>query len=372
MSKIKILYVGVTKNVGGVENFILNISSGINKNLFDIYFLVHQKPHIDIETKMKGIGEIIYVHGIKEAPFSFLNEIQKIYKNNRFDIVHLNECSAVYSIYVLPLLLNKNGTKLIIHSHNGSSKGINAYIHHFLKRIQNLKADAFWACSDVAAKWMFGNKKCEIIKNGIDVQRFAFDEKGRNDIKTEFLIHKDDIVVGSIGRLEPQKNYKRLIDIFSEYHKINQHSKLLIVGDGGLKAELSDKIQELHLSDYVILAGIRNDIPSILSSFDIFVMPSLFEGLPFVGVEAQANGLPILLSTNVSSELLISDKAHVFDLDTDDYSVAKMIEKIIKDTNRREFNSKVFRDAGLDLKDSIRVIEDKYLSMVMKDEIKHD
>ena len=158
---------------------------------------------------------IFKVAGIKNNIFKYLYEIFKFYKSNVYDIVYLNECTAEFFVYVFPILFNKK-TKLIIHSHNGSGK--NLFLHKFLCFFQNVRVDSKYACSDVAADWMFGKSEdVKIIQNAVNLEEYKYNEQRRAHIRKSLNIGDDVTVVGSIARFDIQKNHKKIIDVFNEY-----------------------------------------------------------------------------------------------------------------------------------------------------------
>ena len=177
------------------------------------------------------------------------------------------------------------------------------------------------ACSEYAARWMYGDKavdsgKIKVFPNGVDTEKFSYDQGFRNEIRREFNI-ENNTVIGHIGRFNTQKNHKFLIDIFSEYHKIDKNAYLLCVGGGELMDEIKEYANKCGVADRVIFAGYRNaDVQKFYSAFDIFVLPSLYEGLPVVAVEACAAGLPVLMSEHVTKEALITDRCEVLSVRT--------------------------------------------------------
>lgn len=360
MNKIKVLQVGMTSGVGGVESFMVNILENIDKNKFDIEFLMHQEPNEKYnEIFKKNNTKIHYINGIKNGIFNYLKSIKNFYKKNKYDVVHLNECSSIYFLYCWPLIFDKK-TKLIIHSHNGAAK--HKLLHKLFCFIQNRRANVLLSCSDIASKWMFGKKKSVTIHNGIELEKFAFSVNNRNEIREELCIPKDTFIVGSIARFEEQKNHNKIIEIFYEYNKINSKSVLILVGDGSLKSKIENRVKKLGINDKVFFLGLRNDIPKLLSSFDLFLMPSLYEGLPFVCIESQANGLPMLVSNTISSEVLLTNLIEVMNLESKNEEWAKMIKKLelnYGEHNSNDYNSYLKR-AGYDIKEVVKILESIY------------
>ena len=177
-------------------------------------------------------------------------------------------------------------------------------------------ATDYFACSEVAGRYLFGNKafdqgEVKIIHNAIDVEKFKFDKVARKKLRKEFGIMDSTIVIGHVGRFVQTKNHTFLVDVFKKYHERNPDSKLLLIGIGPLENQIKDKIRKLDLVESVIFLGQRDDINKLYSVMDIFCLPSLYEGLPVVGVESQATGLPIIFSNGVSHEAIISKNAKI-------------------------------------------------------------
>lgn len=355
----KVLMIGMTEGVGGVETFICNVKKNLSLDVH-MDFLVHQdineRYYADI---LSNNSKIFKVTGIKENIFKFLKDIFKFYKHNKYDVVHINECDAKMFIYAIPLLFDKN-TKLIIHSHSTSTE--NKYVHGVLKFFQNQRANIKIACSDMAYKFMFG--ECEnkiIIHNGIDLGNFSYDKDVRV-VKRKELGIEDEIVLCSIARFTAEKNHKKIVDIFYEFNKINKNSKLVLVGVGPLEEEIKDMVKELNISNRVLFLGNRYDVNQLLSALDVFLLPSLFEGLPFVSLEGQACSILFFASNNVSREIAVTDLVHFLDLKQDSEEWAREIENVLNSKINREsiiYQQKI-KNAGFDIKEVCENLEKIY------------
>lgn len=370
MKKMKILIVGMTGGVGGVETFICNLNRYIDHDRFKVDFLVHQKLNLKYERDiLSAKGSIYQICGIKENIKQYLLEIFKFYWTHRdYDIVHLNECGASYFIYAFPVIFLPK-IKLIVHSHNGNSS--NKLMHKFFATFQNQRSNEQWACSDVAAEWMFGKKRvkkygCTIIHNGIDLRKYQFDEQIRLQVRIKLGINAFT-VIGSVARFEAQKNHSKIIGIFEAYHNSNPKSVLILVGDGSDRERIEKVVQERDLLDSVLFLGIRDDIPDLLMAFDIFLLPSLYEGLPFVTVEAQAASLPMLVSNSVSTQIDLTPLIFREDLHSDVTKWQSRINEIVD--SKIDRNSAVFqeylRDAGYDINGVAENVMKRYQNLVM-------
>ena len=191
------------------------------------------------------------------------------------------------------------------------------------------------ACSEAAALELYGTtKNVYILHNAIDVNKFKYNEKTEKTKRKELKIKDKDIVIGHIGRFEKQKNHEFLIDIFNEIHKQNKNTILLLVGEGSLKEEIEQKVKNLNLEKSVKFLGQRSDVNELYQAMDAFVLPSLYEGLPLVGVEAQAAGLPCFFSTEVTKETKVLETTKLIELTEGPQKWASIILKELKSYKR--------------------------------------
>ena len=364
MEKIKVLVVGLTGGVGGVETFICSVNRFINHDRFQMDYLVHQDIQPQYTRNLQANGGTIYrIPGIKKGLLPFWKGISSFYRSHPYDIVHLNECGASFFIYVLPLLF-QHRAKLIVHSHNGDSqkKGW----HVFFRFFQDRRLNARWACSEVAARWMFGDKQpATIIHNGIQLSRYRYDEESRSRLRRELGLG-DKFVLGSVARFEKQKNHRGMIEMFAAYKAVHPHSCLVLVGDGGERQEIQRLVREKQLEQDVLFLGIRQDVQALLSLFDVFLLPSLYEGLPFVAIEAQAAALPMLVSDTVSEEINLTSLVTRVGLSAPVDAWCAALEQLRThpvDRSSPAYGEALAR-AGYDIEDSVRKIELLYQNLV--------
>lgn len=315
---IKVLHFELTKNHGGIESLLLRVSKEVvqDKNIhFD--FITKEQVKLPYEDDLLALGCNIYRVPSEKNLIGYVKAINKILKKNNYDVVHVHKNSL---INIVPIILAKhsNVKKIIVHSHNtASTRGgrLFRYIHYINRAYIVNTSVVKVACSKMAKDWMFGSAEDVLyIPNGVDLSVYSKDEQARKNIRTEFNVQENEILLGTVGRLTKQKNQEFLIDVLS---KLDERFKVIIVGKGELREKLSQKINASSLSDRIYLAGEREDIPAILQGIDAFVMPSLHEGLPIAGIEAQAAGLPLVVSKNISNELNISGNVKFIELDSD-------------------------------------------------------
>lgn len=365
----KVLIIGMTKGVGGVETYICNLLKYIDKEKFQIDLLIfHDFNEKYNQIISENCANVYKVKGIKEGLFKYLITITDFYmKHHDYSIIHLNECTAKMFIYAFPAIFYKN-MKVIVHSHNGADGS--SLVHYAMRKVQNIFIDKQWACSMVAARWMFGSQRLKkygvkILHNGIDLQQYKYDEVTRLKYH-QILQVRDRRVLGSVARFEEQKNHMFMIDIFSEYVSKRPDSILILVGEGSLKQDIMDRVKEIGLENSILFLGLRKDVNKILQAFDVFLLPSLYEGLPFVGVEAQAVGLPIVASDTVSEELKLTDLVSMVSLNAplDEWvlKIDEMYEKGKKERSNKDYG-KVLSQKGYDIVESIKVTEKLYLEL---------
>jgi glycosyltransferase involved in cell wall biosynthesis len=267
---------------------------------------------------------------------------------------------------ILPLIVAKiSGTpKVIFHSHNGNTVGLHRHILHFIgKFFVCLLSDFKFACSNAAAKFMFSNNKnVKIIRNAIDVSKFRFNEDFRQKIRTEINVTPNDFLIGHIGRFETQKNHRFLIKIFKEVADKLPNARLLLVGTGYAEEETEKLGENLNISDKIIFYGKSDKTHEIYSAFDLFLFPSLFEGLPLVGIEAQCNGLPILASTGISREMQITDLVSWLSLTENEKIWAERIIELSKSSTRKNYSAQI-EDAGYSIEKEAPELEKTYLEI---------
>ena len=300
----------------GVESVIMNYYRHLDHSKVQFDFICDEdSTRIPYDEIKKLGGRVFLVPKYQNLP-KYLKALEKLFKENQYRIVHANLSTlSVFPLYVA----KKVGVPIrIAHSHSTSNpkEWKRNLIKNILRPFSMRYATDYFACSEVAGRYLFGNKafdqgEVKIIHNAIDVEKFKFDKVARKKLRKEFGIMDSTIVIGHVGRFVQTKNHTFLVDVFKKYHERNPDSKLLLIGIGPLENQIKDKIRKLDLVESVIFLGQRDDINKLYSVMDIFCLPSLYEGLPVVGVESQATGLPIIFSNGVSHEAIISKNAKI-------------------------------------------------------------
>ena len=362
MRKIKILEVEITPNMGGVESLLCNITKKIDKNKFQIDFISNGTA--DYQKRLIDFGACIYLMPSIANPVKYKKEFDKVLDND-YDIVHFNKNSLANSLPILWARSHCTHPKIIIHSHNTApthkSKLLNL-LNAINKRIDSKKCDYKIACSTEARDWMFTkDSDVEIVNNWINLKKFTFSPQKRDEIRKRLNIDPDTVVIGNVGRFNRQKNHVELIKIFDEILKRKTNTKLLLIGQGEEEELVHKMVEERHISDQVIFVKFTSHVEKYLAAMDIFLMPSLYEGLPIAAVEAQAEGLEVFLSDTISKETILTSHAHQFSLKEDPNKIASLILKeSYINTNSRRDQAKVVKQKGFDLDDTISKIQDIY------------
>ena len=363
----KVLIIGLTDRIGGVETFIYNTTINSNKDKYEYDFLVHGASKCVYENEInnfyKESQHIFFIRKYKKNPIGCFIDLCKFYIKNgkKYDYIHLQTGATSEVLYVFPFCLFFR-FKVISHSHNGN--GYSPIINSIFRPILNFITYKRIACSEVAAKWLFGKKKSKnaiILNNGIDTERFKFNKKAREVIRQRYLVG-DRLLIGHIGRFSEQKNHKFIIEIFEELLNQNINAQLMLVGVGELQEKIKKMCIDRNIIDRVTFAGIQSNTEEYYSAFDIFLMPSLYEGLPIVGIEAQSEGLQCLFSNNIDKQILITNRANMISLDEGKDYWAKEIKRLsssIDENNRHEY-ANIVENNGYGIKSAIRILEELY------------
>ena len=330
MKKIKILFEGLSQNLGGIENYVHNLYENIDKSKYDISFLVDGNIKIAYYDQYEKDGcKFYYTENRKKSYTKYLNDLKNIYLNNQFDIIHINVMS--YSLFErITMACKHSKAKIIVHSHStGYTKGYykTRILHQIGKLFVRNKKFYKIACGEDAGNFMFGKKDFTVINNGVDTEKFKFSEQDRDEIRKEFDVDRNTTVLTNVGAFFPVKNHSFLIDIFNEYLKINPKSLLLLIGEGLLKEKIELKAKNLNIESNVIFAGKRKDVNKIYSASDVYIMPSISEGLSMALCEAQVNGLKCFTSDGIDKKSNISGNVEFISLKKDEKYWAEYIFK---------------------------------------------
>ena len=338
---------------GGVEAVIMNYYRHIDRTKIQFDFVVdgYEKTILDDEITSLG-GRVYHVEPYRKNILRYMKQIYNIVHDNHYDIVHSNmNTLSVFSLFPAWLA---GANQRILHNHSTAvrSEGLRSVMKTILRPFAPLFANRYAACSRLAGEWMYGkkmmaNRKVTIINNAIDLDEYAFSSETRQKYRKDLNISDDTLIIGHVGRFMYQKNHAFLIEIFKGIVKRHPNAMLLLIGDGELRPEIEMKVQAYHLSEKVRFLGLRKDVKALYNCMDIFVLPSWYEGLPVVAVEAQANGLPIILSDKVTNESILTSSATVLSLSE---GTDKWVKTILDESiNRNKMAKKQLQNAGFDI-----------------------
>lgn len=335
--KIRILQSVGTLGIGGNEIFVMNFFRNIDKEKFEVDFVIYDDSKMDFYEEIISSGSKIYIckTNIKNKYLDTLFKIIKVKRiltKNKYDIIHCHSCSFIGIFRGAIAGTLTKGIKVISHSHNpGMPKNnlIDNFIRKIFKKYLSKIVDIGFACSDIAAESKYTNQLIEsnkfaIINNAIDINKFLYNIDVRKNMRSKYNIN-NEFIIGTIGRLEEQKNHKFLLKVFSEIRKQKSSVKLIIVGEGSLHNELKNYAIDNGFEKDVIFVGKVSESNIYYQMMDVFVLTSLYEGFPFVMVEAQANGLPIVISSIITKSVDISGNVKFVSLENSEKEWADII-----------------------------------------------
>lgn len=352
---------------GGVEAVVMNYYRNIDHNKIQFDFICDDDSvNIPYEEIEKLGGRVILIPPYQKL-FKYHKQLKRVLEEGNYKIVH----SHINTLSVFSLFAAKcAGVPVrIAHSHSTTNKKEwkKNLVKQVLRPFAKLFATDYVACTKHAGKWMFGKKELKngkvfILNNAIDLDRFKYDEKVRKDKRKELKIDNDTLVIGHAGRFVQQKNHDYIIDVFNEIHKEDKNTVLVLVGQGPLMDSIKDKVKKLNIDNSVIFLGQRDDINELYQAFDIFLFPSLYEGLGMVLVEAQVSGLPCYASTEVPKIAKVTENVDFLDLDCDPKIWATLI--LNHDENERRNYIDEISSKGYNIKIENKRLEDYYLSKI--------
>ena len=353
-----IIVYGLTDHRGGIESFFLNYGKYLKNINLDFIKITPNKLSYEKEL---GNSNIYYVPMRRDNASLRRSKIKAIFKQKNYDALWFNS-NDLASVDIIKEA-KKAGIKCIGHAHNSRTDKLNRTIRHNVNKLLVSKDfDGKFACSLSAAKWFYTDyKNATIIYNAIDVKRYLFSDEKRNNIRKKYNIPNEYMVLGDIGRLEKQKNMSYLIDVFEQYHNKNSKSYLMIVGNGSLQSELKEYVSTKNLDRSVIFTGEVNNTDDYLSAFDIFLMPSLYEGLPVTLVEAQAAGLKCIVADNITHEVNISGNVEYLAINKN--SIDLWVNRIVKSDNRLDKGKKLI-ESVFDISKSADYLEKRILEVI--------
>lgn len=292
---IRIFMVGMSPNKGGVESYVRNLCANLDQTEFEI---IHRLPQMIID------GKVWNCPPNRHNYIAYRRFWKRFFKENHFDVLYYNTCDIV-SIDIIRFAKAAKVPVRVIHSHNTNVQVKRRFFHYLTEWYNRKHIDRYathlLACSVPAGQWMYGGKPFQVINNGIDLKKFQFSQAYRAQCKKEQRL-EGRTIIGCVGRLDPQKNPLYALDVMETVITKNSNVTCVFIGAGELQTQTEEEIRKRQLEKNILLLGARDDVYKWYSALDCLLMPSLFEGLPFVLVEAQAAGLPCVVSTNVTED----------------------------------------------------------------------
>lgn len=333
--EIRILHVVTYMGRGGLETMIMNYYRRMDRTKVQFDFLVHRDFRADYDDEIERLGGRIYRLG-RLVPWSrvYQQSLDAFFAAHpEYRVVHVHQdCLSA----VILKAAKKHGVPVrIAHSHSSSQdKNLKYLIKLYYKRQIPTYATALFACGKDAGDWMFGGKPYTIVNNAIDAAQYSYRQTRAREVRRALGIAEDAFVIGHVGRFSPVKNHTFLLDVFGELYSADKHAVLMLVGDGELRKTLEEKAKTMGLKDRVLFTGVRSDVCDLMQAMDVFVFPSLYEGLPVSLVEAQAAGLPCVISDGVPEACMLTDLVQKVSLED---SVQQWSERILaaRSTERR-------------------------------------
>lgn len=347
-------------------------TGGITINMINyLKYIDQRKIQIDVVSTMKYDQAMIdkfkeqkckvcFVANRQTNLSKYLRQIYSILRDGHYDAIHVHGNSATMTFELFVAFLARVPIR-IAHSHNTTCSHL--FMDKLLRPFFYFFCNVRFACGKEAGKWLFANKDFQVINNGIELSKFLFNQERRSIIRKNLNV-ETKIVLGTVGNLNLQKNQLFLIKLLRKLKMKKNIYHLLIVGDGELEQDLKESVKKYHLEEDVTFIGRVENVEDYLWAFDIFVMPSLFEGLPVTLIEAQATGLPCVISDRITSEVIVTDLVQVAPLSTDFMQWIKIIEKmrVYMENDRENYNA-ILKSKGYNITEGSRKLEKLYLNL---------
>lgn len=346
----------------------MNLYRHIDRSKVQFDFLVYHPEEGSYDAEIKSMGGRLFRIPHPKSLAAHIKGAKEFFRNHpEYRIVHNHMQSN--GALICREAHNAGVPAIIYHSHFGPSplledsvrKTIRRVARYFLNRYALRYYTDFLACGDVAAKTIPEKYRARIIKNAIDLSKFMFSETVRAQVRNEMKCG-NKLIIGNVARFDQNKNQKFAVDVVQEIVKRGAKIELWLIGDGDLRTEVEAYVRGRELEDYVRFLGVRNDVEQLLQAMDVFLFPSIAEGLPVACIEAQAAGLPCVFSDGFDMETAITDNCRILSLDE---PLEKWVETVLCATNKeREDTSEAIIKAGYDIKDTAKMMECFYLSKI--------
>lgn len=361
---LRILHVVTIMNLGGIENYLMSLYRNIDRSKVQFDFLVHRvdKGYHDDEIKALG-GRIFYIQPLHPATHqSYLKKIRDVFKVTEYDFVHAHMNATSYEVLKMAKIMGV--PHLIAHSHTSQStinwKAAVRFVH---KKLLNTLPIYRMACSNQAGEWLFGHKtKFQVMPTAVDVEDYQFNLQWRDQIREELGISATDVVIGNVAQFKYMKNHEFMLEVFAFYYAKCSNSYLMLVGDGALRSKIERSAKEKGIFNKVIFVGQQSHIQHYLNAMDLFLFPSAYEGFGIAALEAQVNGIPVLIADQLPSELRMTPLVHTLPLSKGAKYWAEHINQILKFAGERKDCTLEIIKKGYEIKNAAMQLQDFYLN----------
>nr|AHF24544.1 glycosyl transferase group 1 [uncultured bacterium Contig248] len=377
MSAVQVLQVVVGgKNFNGIVSFLYQFYKNIDQEKvhFDFFVIRENAFELKKDDPVFKDSQFYVLNAVKKNNKTdhrkMMKGLREVLQTHHYDFVHINTLNIGAQAPLIYVCKKQKVPVTISHSHNDYAKTISftkLAAHKVLQPYIAKNADHLFACSRTSGACLFGEKgvakdKFRVINNAIDPDIFSYSEETRNRVREAFGIAPDTFLVGQIGRLAKQKNQEFALEVFQAFHREKPDSRFWIVGKGEDQEKLEEKTKELGLSDSVVFLGQRDDVPDLLNAMDVFLFPSLWEGLGIAAVEAQATGIHVLASDQVSKEAAVTDLIRYLPLSEGAQKWAEELVSMANDGTARKDRREDLRKAGFTIREEAKKLERFYCS----------
>lgn len=343
----------------GITSVVLNYIGEMHRDGLNYTFPVYADIHPRLKEELNALGSTITVPDRKRDVKGYIAQLYRILGEG-YDVLHVHGNSGTMLIETALAKL-RGVKKVIVHAHSTSTN--HPLANAVMKYPMMFMADERLACSKAAGEWLYGKRTYMVLNNAIDIGKYRFDAQNRKHYREEFDIKDEEFLIGHIGHFTPQKNHFFLLDVFKAYHSLNPNTKLLLIGDGPDQPRVKEMAKDLGIWNQVIFAGRRSDAACIYSAMDLFLLPSRREGLPLVMVEAQANGLPMLVSDVITKDACCTDRVFRRPLSAGSDAWAKEIGEIAgMPCARADDLTSLIRACGFDIYKEAETLRNIYIS----------
>ena len=362
---MKILVINTVDTAkNGITSVIFNYVQAMNGQGVAFDLVSKNDPDESYVDKIEQTGGSVYVlpRSIKKI-VKYIIALNQLVQKNKYDVVHIHGNSGTCILEAIAVKAAKT-SKIIVHAHNTTCKY--KFVHMVFKPFLNMIINGRLACSEASGYFLFGNNPFQVLNNAVDVENYRFNKLWREDVRKKHDIPEDMVLIGHVGTFSYQKNHEFLIEVFRNYHGLNKNSSLILIGEGKKQGVIRDLVKTLGLEEFIYFIGGVDNVNQYFSAFDCFLLPSRFEGLPLVLLEAQASGISCLTSTAVTNHANITGNVKYADLGQ---PIGLWMEKLtcICDGNDRDKKSDVaiqlLSDCGYNIRKEADRLKRYYLDV---------